>query len=339
MKALGRLAVASCLAVSNAGCWVLLPSLDKDDRDPPPDVSLAQGDPDAGVDAAQSIPPPNISDIDVPDWPPLGATGQVKVTVTSTAPLATIEYGFKNHIVRAPYETSVTGLELGEGFGTLSVRATDTRGGYATREVTDLLVDLTPPEITLTDTVIPSDGKLALWVADAWILGRVELDFSGVQRSQQFQVGYPDTLGKTWDVSLVEFYADELPEGAGPAQITAFDAAGNQVTKDFDLVVDGTPPQVAFLEPAADAVVTDELRVTLQAHDESELPVHIELAVGGSRVATVTGPVATLVLNANDFPVGSLDLEATAIDEAGNRSEVAVVPITVSEAATTGGAP
>ena len=57
------------------------------------------------------------------------------------------------------------------GFGNLVVRATDVRGGFASREVTDLLVDLSPPEITLTETLISAQGKLAVWVADAWILG------------------------------------------------------------------------------------------------------------------------------------------------------------------------
>lgn len=337
MRTLQRLALSICCIALNSGCWVLLPSLDDE---PETDEPASEWPNDVGAGGAggagpttPDVPPPSISYIDVPDWPPIGPDGEVTVSVTSSAPLSILEYGFKNFLVRSPSETTVTGLELGEGFGTLSVRATDTRGGFASRDVTDLLVDLTPPEITLGQTVVSHDGMVAFWVADAWILGRVEIEFSGARRSHQFQIGYPETLGESWDVSLVEFHAEELPEGAGPARIRAVDAAGNEVTEEFDLVIDGTPPRVALLEPAEGAVVTDELRVTVQAYDETDLPVRIDLAAGGATVATASGPLSTIVLDASDFPPGPMSLAATAIDQAGNESELALVQIVIGEPA------
>jgi hypothetical protein len=48
--------------------------------------------------------------------------------------------------------------------------------------------------------------------------------------------------------------------------------------------------------------------------------VWLDLSLGGTPVATATGPTATLTIDTADFAPGPTQLLATAIDRAGNQS-------------------
>ena len=52
--------------------------------------------------------------------------------------------------------------------------------------------------------------------------------------------------------------------------------------------------------------------------------------LGAKLVATGLGPNATVVLDANEFPVGLTDITAIAVDEAGNQSPPSVRTVTVA---------
>lgn len=317
------------LAVGASGCipfWDLW-GVDRDDD--PPVVSPT----DSGM------APPSVDEVLIPDWPPLGPLSTVKVRVSDDQELAGVTFSFRNDFTVSASgtaaEVTASGTLLGEGFGTLVVTAADWRGGTATREVTDLLVDLTPPEIYLGTTVLAASlaeqgGCFDLWVADAWILGQVELEFGGVHLSHDFVDGFPGTLGTTWDASLVKFPLADLPVTSGVAHVVATDAAGNSAASYFNLTIDGQAPSVTVVSPSSGTVVTGAFTVVLQASDPGGGPVWIELLAGGTPLANVLGPKASIELDATELALGPMDLEAVAIDQAGNRSEPLGVPIVVA---------
>jgi hypothetical protein len=306
-------------ALPLSGC-VFFPLFDRDrgnkweEPEPPP----PQPPPPAAI-------PPSFGTVTIPDWPPLGKDTSMSVSVSDVdANLSAVLFEFNRSVQRdvsgGAATTSVTGAELGEGFGTLTITASDTTGAWARKTVTELLVDLTAPKITLGQTTVPADGELELWVGDAWILGRVELSFGGTLLVHEFEKGFPETLGTTWDYSLVEFDMAQLPPGEGEASIRAVDAAGNSVVESFTLIVDSEPPAIAITSPADGAVLSGSVVVELAASDPGGGPVWVELFANGTPIATATGPTATVKLDSGELTPGATALVAKAIDRAGNTS-------------------
>jgi hypothetical protein len=318
--------VGLAVGASTSGCfpfWLFF-----DDSDPPPTAPSSWSS------------PPSIDAIDIADWPPIGPQGVVRVTASDDRALAFLECTFRNTVFRSLAGTTATvevsGQELGEGLGQLELVLVDVDGGWAERWVENLLVDLTPPEMGIGKSVLPVQGegaRLEAWVADAWVLGRVELGFQGVTLSHDFEPGYPPTLGNAWDYSLVDFPTSELPAGSGVAQLRGWDAAGNLAVESFELTLDPDPPAVSILAPAADSVVSGAFDVTVAAADPQGGPVWITLWLGGTEVTTGVGPTLVVTLDASEFVPGTHDLEALAVDEAGNQSTRTSVPIVVQEPA------
>jgi hypothetical protein len=277
--------------------------------------------------------PPIIETVDVPSWPPLGRDAQVRVHVGDDQCLSDVLFQFAE-AVDVPIGgtddwAAVSGLELGEGMGTLWIEAGDCDGGTDGATVTNLVVDLTPPTIELGATTVPaSGGQVEIWAGDAWLLGSVSLEFQGVTLTHAFPAEYPATIGQQWDHSLEIFHVEELPAGAGAATVTVADAAGNVMVETFDLTIDGVAPTAEITAPAAGAQVTGGLEVTVAASDP-EGATTVEIYAGGALVATTTGPGASVTLDAGDFSPGPLELVAVAVDEAGNRSEAAAVEIQI----------
>lgn len=277
--------------------------------------------------------PPSVDAINVPTWPPLGPSTELTVDVSDDQGLLGVNFTFAQFVsvgvVGTEDTASVTGAELGEGMGTLFVDVSDDEGNWATREVTDLLVDLSPPTAEIGATLLRAKGgQIEVWAGDAWVLGSVELQFQGKSRKHVFPEVYPETLGKEWDHSLEIFDAADFPAGQGTATVTVSDAAGNKTTTTFELTLDGTPPSVALLSPSAGSEVTGAFDVEVEAADDLGDAL-IELYVGGSKVTTVLGPKATITLDTADFPPGPIALEAIAIDAAGNESAVAMAQIVI----------
>jgi hypothetical protein len=223
---------------------------------------------------------------------------------------------------------AATGAELGEGYGELTVRAVDVSGGFAERKVTDLLVDLSPPIYALGRTVIPASGEGArfeLWVADAWVLGEVTLEFQHRTVTHTFEPGYPSTLGKEWDQSLVSFAAGELLAGKGPAFIQIRDAAGNVTADSFTLHVDAVPPELHLIRPVAGERVSGTFQVEVAAADSGDGPVWVELFAGGAPLGdTVGGDSSVVTLDAGELVRGPLTLSVVARDQAGNQTKTSV---------------
>jgi hypothetical protein len=226
---------------------------------------------------------------------------------------------------------SVTGGELGEGFGTMHVIVWDEQDAWADRAVTDFLVDLSPPKGELVKSVVRRGESLDIqaWVGDAWVLGGLELTFGGVTRSHTFDEGYPATLGDAWDVSLVTFPSVDFPEQSGTAQLRAWDAAGNQVVTEVELTLDGTPPVAEVTSPAPGSAVSGALTIEAQGSDENGGPVEIDILVAGTPIATLPGPTAKVTVDLSELAKGAVQIEAIARDAAGNTSEAAAVDVVI----------
>lgn len=281
--------------------------------------------------------PPSVDAVEVPEWPPLGPNGAITVRLSDDQELASLTAFFRENAIRSVAGTTatveLTGPELGEGLGTLTLEVSDWRGATARREVTGLLVDLTPPEITPGRAITgrDDDDAFTFWVGDAWVLGDVEVEVGGRTERQVFEEGFPSTLGEAWDESLVRVPTAGLGEGDWPVRVTASDAAGNTASFDLSVLVDGTPPEVTVEEPLPNASVPPLFLVRATATDAlSEAT--LEVTVGGAPVVAVEGAVAEIVVDASEFVGGPLDVEVTAIDAAGNRSPVQRVAVEVEAA-------
>jgi hypothetical protein len=316
--------VAAALAISAVGCFDFNPRYNSQPYTPAPTTTATH------PPTSPTSHPPTIDSVEIPSWPPIGHDGTVQVTARdSDANLSAIRFDFANSITRVASGNfaleTVSGDQLGEGFGTLTITASDDRGGNAKRVVNNFLVDLSPPKIVLGQTVLPTDADLELWVGDAWVLGKVKLSCAGMTLEQDFEPGYPDTVGTTWDYSLVKFPLAQLPTGGGAATITAVDAAGNSTTSSFDLVIDGDPPSISIDAPADGATVTGTFTVALSASDLGDGPVWTSVSLGGTPVGDASSDQASLQVNAGDFASGPNDLVAIATDRAGNQSSAKIV--------------
>lgn len=293
---------------------------------------------DDGVTPPPTSTAPTIN-IDLPDWPPLGSDGEVQVDASVTeGSLVDAEFFFRNS-VRKSFGSSATGAtatvsafgdELGEGYGTLAVEVNVSTGAGARKEVTNMLVDLTAPAAYTDDTILPAqNAELYFWIADAWVVSGYELVVGGEVFTETLEPGYPSTLGVDWDYSLVSIPVESFPVGVHNGDLRVFDAAGNEATFEFPLTIDGLAPDASVDQPTDGATVSGTFPVTVTGADDLPGAVSLEIRVGGALVATGLGPSATVVLDANEFPAGLIDISALAVDEAGNQSAPSVRTITI----------
>ena len=283
--------------------------------------------------------PPTFDGIDIPSWPPLGKTGRIKVDVRDDEALSRLTATFQ-HVARRSFSgttgsITLSGDDLGEGMGTLTLVACDTRDACRERRVDDFLVDMTPPEAELeSPTISPKlsgiEGQVAVWVSDAWVLGSVDFTFEGKTLRHEFPKAYPATVGKEWDVSRVTFDAKDLPEKEGDATVVVRDAAGNARTQSFHIRIDGTAPTVAITQPANGTNVGGSFDVSLSATDDGPTPPTVELWVGGVRILDATAPLGAITVDTSALPAGPTEVKAIARDPAGNRSTVSAITVVVA---------
>jgi hypothetical protein len=278
--------------------------------------------------------PPTLT-VSIPEWPPIGADSTIAVTGEGDVGLDSLTTYFRlenTHWLDGStiLTREVPGSELGEGLGTLEVELVDWRGGWTVETVTNVLVDLTPPEAFLDDLIVrASSDQLAFWIGDAWIVSSYELSVAGtIIASETLEPGYPPTVGVDWDLSYVSIPSELLPVGALAADLTVVDAAGNKASFPISLLVDGVSPTLSMTSPEEGAVLDGAFEVVADATDDSAHPVALEVYVGDTLVATGVGPLANVTLWASDFPEGVAEVTVIAVDEAGNRSAPAVRHVT-----------
>ncbi|NUO53738.1 MAG: Ig-like domain-containing protein [Polyangiaceae bacterium] len=333
---------AGIAAASSSGCEIALivAATADDDDDDGCYGECCYGDcwTDDGVTPPPSTPSVPEMTIDIPDWPPVGPDGEVEVTASiPTGALRDARFIFRNTVTKTfggattAGAVSAFGDELGEGFGTLTIEVNGLNGTGARKEVEKLLVDLTAPSSYTDDNILPAQGAdLYFWIADAWVVSGYELVIGGKTFTETLEPGYPSTLGVEWDYSLVSIPVEELPLGVHNGDLRVWDAAGNEATFDFPLTIDGLPPEATVEQPTDGSTVSGTFPVTVAGLDDLPGAVSLEIRVGGALVATGLGPSATVVLDANEFPAGPIEITAIAVDEAGNKSPPSVRTVTIS---------
>ncbi|MBK6516499.1 MAG: hypothetical protein IPM79_01300 [Polyangiaceae bacterium] len=280
-------------------------------------------------DDPPEAPPPDPPTIDftIADWPPMGSASTLSISAQADNGLGNTTFFFRNTVLRSfngetSATLSVTGAELGEGFGRLEVDVASWDGSISRRGVDGLLVDLTAPTAYVDDlNVVRAVGDhFSFYMADAWIVSGCELTVGDQIFTEQLDPGFPPTLGVDWDFSLVSIPSEDLPIGTHSASLRVWDAAGNESILPVAITIDGLPPDVGITSPVEDATLEGYFDLQVTASDDVPLPVAIEIHVGGALVATGTSPSTTITLSTEDFPAGPTEISATAVDEAGNRS-------------------
>ena len=328
MRALAGFVVGS-LSLTAVGCIPPVWLFDDDDGPPPTyyydDDSWEQPD-------NPSVP--TIHSLNLPDWPPLGPESSLSVTVSDVESVR-LEFQFAKYTERllaaGTSTTEVTGIELGEGLGDLSITAVNSSGGRAGVDVNDLLIDLSEPEITLGATALRHgvDSMFEFWVSDAWVLGEVELTVGDLTVKHDFEDGYPSTLGVEYDYSLVQFPTTAFQAGKQSAEIRVVDAAGNATVNFFELTLDGQAPDVDLLSPTQGTVIDGPFSVVATAVDDMEGQIWIEASINGTPVGNAPGPEALIQVDPSEFTTGPAELAVVAYDEVGNRSEPVTIGITI----------
>lgn len=315
---------AMAASTLTTGCELLF-LLAIDDEEPPPEE---------WVDEWEDPVAPTV-DITIADWPPIGPTGTVEVSASSPAGLSNATFWFRNRADvllsgGTSERFSIDGTSLGDGRGQLVVEVSGFDGARTSRFVDDLLVDLGAPVAYLDAAVLPAkDAKLRFWIGDAWVVSGYRLLIGGKQFEHQLPPGYPATFGTEWDFSLVSIPVEEIPPGVHLAELEVYDAAGNLTQASVPITIDDVPPVALIESPLEGAEVSGLFNVRLFGADSLPGLVSLELHAGGAQVATATGPQATVTLDANELPQGSLRLDALAVDQAGNRSELATRTVIV----------
>ena len=314
-------------ALALSGCWVDMAPSQAAESEP-----VLRSGPGDG--------PPELR-VTLPDWPPLGPASTFELDATDDVGLDRAEFSFLNDFTIPLSGTQqivdVASTSLGEGFGTMVVAVWDRNGSFREQTVTDLLVDLSPPLLEVPGTLFAAanvEPILELWVADTWVLGTVEIEVDGNTMTHSFEEGYPATLGTEWDASLVKFSLANAPAGDTAAVLIATDAAGNSLRQDLILSIDAEAPTIEVIAPRQGGPmveVSGSFEVVIEARDDRSSATQIELRFGETPVASALGPRATLVLDAGEFPLGALELEAVAMDAAGNQSDRAEVTVLVVE--------
>ncbi len=205
-------------------------------------------------------------------------------------------------------------LPLAEGPNTIEVVARD-RLGHETTVSVPVTLDTTTPKVMI-DT--PPDGS---WTASEAVdvTGHVE-DASPIRTVT--------VNGAAATLSGSTFTAPGVPVGAGRITARAEDAAGNAGEAAVDLRVDRTAPVVAITSPAADTWVRGpRVEAGGTVDDAEKSPVLVE--VNGT-VETDPQPGVPRAFEAVvDAGEGSLDLVATARDEAGNAAHTSAWRVNV----------
>ncbi|MBW2965724.1 hypothetical protein KY342_01320 [Candidatus Woesearchaeota archaeon] len=116
---------------------------------------------------------------------------------------------------------------VSEGNYLWKITCTDFVGLSADSETRNIIIDKTPPEITLNS---PENNST--------IGDNVIIDIDVIDNYGLYAVNYSDSLNSS-----------ELPEGTNIITVTAVDWAGNTAETEFTFIVDKTPPEIAIITP------------------------------------------------------------------------------------------
>jgi hypothetical protein len=208
------------------------------------------------------------------------------------------------------------GDKLADGMHRLRVDSSDSVG-HVSSFVSSFEVDNTPPSL---DIFVLGQNGTRQQVADKVVTAKEMVlawnvtDRNGV--TAPLQVVIPNaTKAQLSTSSSTTINSTSIPEGSYLFSITAKDNAGNNVTRNVELVVDRTPP-ILSLSPSSSSDVRGIARIMLGARDPNLS--YVTLQVGDRKTVNVTG-MSEYNLDTTELPDGKYELMLAAADSAGNQ--------------------
>ncbi len=209
-------------------------------------------------------------------------------------------------VVQGLFEVQLEALD--EGPQTLAVEATD-GAGNTTQATRNVLVDLGPPRIAITE---PTPGALTR-EPSVVVKGTVE----DQSRATVAVNGVPAAV--EWEGTLGRFSAQvALHEGDNPLEARALDTSGRAAVARTLVTRDSTPPLVDLAAP--EMLVRSRPAQALAAVSDASAITAVELLLDGVLIASLDAPPYVVTLLVPEGAAGGqvLTLVARATDAAGN---------------------
>jgi hypothetical protein len=227
----------------------------------------------------------------------------------------------------APYTTTWNTTGATNGPHSLSAVARDAAGNATTSAAVTVLVDNSPPAVSMTAPV-----------AGATVTGTVTVsatatDNVGVLGVQFLLDGVAAGAEKTTAPYTTTWNTTAATNGSHTLSARARDAAGNLTTSAAVTVTvsnDATPPSVSLTAPVSGATASGTLTVSANATDNVGVAGVQFLLDGAPLGPEDTAPPYSISWNTTGATNGAHTLSARARDAAGNLTTSAAVTVTVS---------
>lgn len=250
----------------------------------------------------------------------LGAPGDLTIDLIGAGGAVTLVASTAN-LPASDFVYSLSeGLLQGLTEGTYEVRVTARQGQSSEAIRSRLVVDVTPPTVTvrrpLSNDVRPdAEIEVAVVGATSWSLEAI-----GSSASRALRAGNADFDGVAASLGASADGPEELV-------LSATDAAGNRAEVRRRLIVDGTPPVVSLRKPVAGGFVRGSVRVEADVTEARQARVEL-FAVSGTTRSSLASSTAIsadgLVAEWNTAAAldGPVTLELVVGDAAGNSTTV-----------------
>ncbi len=189
--------------------------------------------------------------------------------------------------------------DVPEGQLALAARAQDAFGNVGMSALWSVIVDRTPPQITITGVI--DDGVYATPVTPAITISDSHPGTSVILLDgQSFVSGTPVAI-----------------EGDHQLFVSATDLAGNRSQRNLAFVVDTGAPTLEFTFPAAGAVVNGATTPVVLTTEPAAV---VSLSLGGTTAQATANSAGVASFTAVALAEGANELQAVAVDRVGNAS-------------------
>jgi len=222
----------------------------------------------------------------------------------------------------APYQFDYDTAALSDGAHLIKVKVVDLADNYTTTTNITVVVDNTPPTVSLTS---PCDQDTA---SGTILVEAGASDANGVKRVVLF-VDYVVTLTDYEAPYQFDYDTAALSDGAHLIKVKAVDLVGNYITTtNITVVVDNTPPTVSLISPCDQDPVSGTILVKAGASDANGLK-RVVLFV--DNVVTLTDYEAPYQFDYDTtaLSAGSHLIKVKAVDLAGNYTKTDNITVVV----------
>jgi surface-anchored protein len=260
-------------------------------------------------------------------------TVTVSATATDNVPVTGLQFYLDGNAVgsyqnSAPFSYSWDTTKLGNGMHTLTAEADDASGNSVTSQTVTVLVDNSPPMVSITSPSAGSD------LAGTVTVNANASDNVGVTGVQFYVDGNPVGALDTSSPYSYTLDTTKLTDGTHVLTAQAFDGAGNSTTaSSVSIVTDNTAPTVSITAPSAGAYLANTVNVNANAADNIGV-VSLQFYIDGNAVGSPESAAPySYSWDTTQMADGTHTLTAKATDGAGNVTTSSTVSVTVENAA------